>query len=116
MKRVFFYISLSLWTFFFLNCLTTIRAYGQKLDQIQSFDIGTPFLEPDGRREVLKLNDNTFIVATKTKGSMVGDAECVLEKIDQNLKPIFKTVFKLRDTEELKEMYYANGEIVLLLV
>ncbi len=106
----------ALLSFLVFGWLNISQSFGQKLQATQPFDISTPYIEPDGRREVLKLTDNSFVVATKTKGAIAGDADYVLKRLSPDLQTIFKKDFILPDNEEIKEMYYLNNKIFIVFI
>lgn len=91
-------------------------SYSQVLEKVVPFSSGTPFHEPDGRRESLKVDDKTFVVLSKIKGNIGGTAEYVLEKYDTDLNNLFRTPISVDGNEEYEEMFLHENKIILLSV
>lgn len=90
--------------------------YGQILDKTIPFSSGTPFQEPDGRKECLKIDEKTFVVLSKVKGNVGGPAEYVLEKYDTDMNNLFRTPISVGGSEEMEEMFYQENNLVVLSV
>ena len=71
-----------------------IKTEGQVFFASAPFSTATPFIEPDGRREVVKISDNEFVVLCKTKGGLNSESEYSLEKYDASLKNYFKVIIE----------------------
>ena len=99
----------------FLSLFSPI-SYGQILEKYVPFSSGTPFQEPDGRRECVKIDDKTFVVLSKIKGNVGGSAEYVLEKYNTDLTNIFRTPISVDGSEELEEMFVHDNTITVLSV
>lgn len=88
----------------------------QILDKMIPFSSCTPFQEPDGRRESIRVDDKTFVMLSKIKGNVGGSAEYVLEKYDTELTNLFKTPISVDGTEELEEMFVEGNSVVVISV
>ncbi|TAH27754.1 MAG: hypothetical protein EAZ07_00745 [Cytophagales bacterium] len=102
---------------FFIICYCNhnfIKA--QILDKCIPFSSATPFQEPDGRRESIRIDDKTFVTISKIKGNIGGLAEFVLEKYTIDLENLFKTPIPVDGTEEIEEMFIHENNIILLSV
>jgi hypothetical protein len=103
----------------FVLVLTFLLVQGAKSQVLQTFapfSTGTPFLEPDGRREAVKISDTEFVTLTKVKGSNSGPSDFVLEKYDLTLKTSFKIPLITDVNEDYKDLYFDGNDIVLLSV
>lgn len=116
MKHIFYFNSLINKLLILVLIIKTSGLQAQVLETIQPFAATTPFLEPDGRKEVLKLKDNSFVSITKTKGNIGGDAEYVLEKYKGDLSSVFKTAISVPGNEERKEMFQSGNDLIVLSV
>jgi hypothetical protein len=91
-------------------------AQAQLLEKCSVFSSLTPFQEPDGRVESIKIDQNTFVTISKTKGNIGGPAEFMLEKYDLSLNSMFKTPIQVSADEEIENMYHWQGKIYLLTI
>jgi hypothetical protein len=91
-------------------------AKAQVLQTFAPFSTGTPYLEPDGRREAVKISQTEFVTITKVKGSNAGPSDFVLEKYDLSLKSFFKVPLIAQANEDYKDLYFDGKDIVLLSV
>ena len=82
--------------------LVSVESFSQVLNKTIPFNIGTAYLEPDGRDLSLKLNNDEFITLAKAKGGVMGTSSYVLEKFTKD----FKSVFKVALTAELEEDFF----------
>lgn len=96
-----------------LFCIFSLNLNAQVLSTSIPFTASTPFLEPDGRRELIKISDKEFVVLSKIKGGMSGSSEYALEKYDSDLKNYYKTPFSVGEFEDVKDVHY-NGKDVMV--
>ena len=89
---------------------------GQAFISSAPFTAGTPFLEPDNRRELIKISDNEFVVLSKIKGGMTGSSEYSLEKYDADLKNYFKSPITIAENEEIRDIFFNGTDIVVFVV
>ena len=100
----------------FLIILYNFPVFAQVLNTSIPFTAASPLLEPDGRKEILKISENEFIVLSKIKGGLTGDSEYSLEKYDASLKNIFKAPLSVTTNEDIKEIYFNGTEIIVFSV
>ncbi|MBX9851044.1 MAG: hypothetical protein K2X86_04715 [Cytophagaceae bacterium] len=100
----------------FLIVLYCFPAFAQVLNTSIPFTASSPMLEPDGRKEILKISENEFVVLSKIKGGLTGDSEYSLEKYDGTLKNIFKVPFVVTTHEDIKELYFNGTELMIFSV
>jgi hypothetical protein len=91
-------------------------AQAQVLQTFAPFSTGTPFLEPDGRNEAVKISATEFVTLTKVRGTNSGPSDFVLEKYDLSLKASFKTPLISDVNEDYKDLYFDGKDIILLSV
>jgi hypothetical protein len=96
--------------------LFTLKVNGQVLIKEIPFSTATPFLEPDGRREVVKVSPNEFMVLSKVKGNMNSESEYLLEKFDYSINPSFKVPIKLSFNEDVYQLYFNGKDIILFTI
>lgn len=101
-----------LFLFFFLSS----HLQAQVLKSSASFSAGTSWLEPDGRKEAVKISEEEFVVLSKVKGNMVGESQYSLEKYDASLSNGFKTPVSIPEHEDVKQLHFNGKEIILFTV
>lgn len=92
----------------------TLTGFGQVLQTSQPFSSASAFLEPDGRKNLVKISDEEFVLISKVKGGMNGESSFTLEKFDKNLSQKFKTPLICPSDENYKELYYNGKDLILL--
>src|SRR5690554_6421727 len=80
------------------------------------FSIGSLNIEPDGRREAIKISESEFITISKSRGAFAGISQYELEKYDLTLKSYFKTTIVAKEEEDFKELFYNGKDIILFSV
>jgi hypothetical protein len=103
------------WIFFIL-LFFTLEAHTQVLKTSLPFSTATPYIEPDGRKLTLKLNDAEFVLLSKVKGHLHGESSYQLEKYDKDLGTKFKTPLICPGDEDFKEMFFNGTDIILFSV
>jgi hypothetical protein len=96
--------------------IVTWQVQAQLLVSTAPFSAATPFLEPDGRREILKISEKEFVVVSKVKGGLNGDSDYSLEKYDHEMKNYFKTIFTLAAHEDIKDIHFNGAHIVVFII
>ena len=103
------------WTFLIVLFLN-LEVYSQVLKTSLPFSATTPFLEPDGRKLTLKLNETEFVLLSKVKGHLHGESTYQLEKYDKELGSKFKTLIVCPHEEDYKELFFNGVDIILFSV
>lgn len=85
----------------------------QQLVKKEAFSLGTPFLEPDGRRLTLKVNEQRFAMLVKTKGRDKGSGEYALEMRTEALDLEWSRQVEVGSEENFVEMM-ANEQTLIL--
>ncbi|HEY8402680.1 MAG TPA: hypothetical protein VIK89_15530 [Cytophagaceae bacterium] len=88
----------------------------QELKVSVPFSTSTPYLEPDGRRDALKISETDFVVLSKRKGALSGPSEYALERYGLDLKPKYQVVLKLSDIEEFKDIFFNGTDLFVFVV
>ena len=91
-------------------------AFSQTLGTSKDFSLGSPFNEPDGRNDIVKISATDIVTLAKAKGNISGKSDFVLERYDQNLNLIWKTLLQVESYEDYKELYFNGKEVVILSV
>ncbi len=99
--------------FFFLLLSISTILHAQSVLVSEDFRLGSPFNEPDGRNDVVRINDTDFITLAKSKGSQTGSSEFVLERYNEKLASVWQTPLEVEGHEDYKELFF-NGNIVIL--
>lgn len=99
-----------------LNILWSGIVAAQVLHATSPFSTATPYLEPDGRRQALKISETDFVTLAKSRGGMSGPSEFVIERYGEDLNSVFRFIIKTSPTEELKEMYYNGTDLFIFSV
>jgi hypothetical protein len=104
----------------FLFCvliLNHLHVSAQSIEVSSDFRLGSPFSEPDGRNDVVKLPSGDLVLLAKMKGSETGKADFSLECVGaKSLNLIWQKVLSIEPTEDFKELYFNGTEIILLSV
>ncbi len=103
-------------SFFLLLILIHHQLLSQSLITSQEFSLGSPFNEPDGRNDFVRINATDFVSLAKIKGNISGKSDFILERYGEDLKPVWKTALQADASEDYKDIYYNGKEIVLLSV
>jgi hypothetical protein len=104
----------------FLFCvliLNHLQLSAQSIEVSSDFRLGSPFAEPDGRNDVVKLPSGDLVLLAKMKGSETGKAEFSLECVGaKSLNLIWQKVLSVDPSEDFKELYFNGKELMLLSV
>ena len=103
---------------FILLCfiLASGVVFSQTLGTSKDFSLGSPFNEPDGRNDIVKISTTDIVTLAKAKGNVSGKSDFVLERYDQNLNLVWKTLLQVESYEDYKELYFNGKEVVILSV
>jgi hypothetical protein len=82
----------------------------------KDFRLTSPFSEPDGRNDVVKINATDFIAIAKVKGSQTGKSDFVIERYNQELNSLWQSPVSVDSYEDFREMYFNGKDLVLLSV
>lgn len=101
---------------FLLLFFVNLVGYTQVLKTSLPFSTATPFIEPDGRKLTLKINETEFVLLSKVKGHLHGESTYQLEKFDKDLGAKFKTIIVCPSDEDYKELFFNGIDIILFSV
>jgi hypothetical protein len=88
----------------------------QQLLKSDPFSLRTPFLEPDERKLTLKVNEHSFVMLVKTKGSLSGSGDYMLEFRDDDLGKEWSKYIEVSSEENFLDMMSNDKEIILFSV
>lgn len=88
----------------------------QSLVVSNNFSLASPYSEPDGRSDLVKLPNSDFVTLAKNKGSQTGKAVFLLERYDANLKVVWQTPLTAESYEDFKDLFFNGKELVILSV
>ncbi|MCS6822867.1 MAG: hypothetical protein NZ529_01130 [Cytophagaceae bacterium] len=88
----------------------------QSIVAMEDFSLASPFNEPDGRNDIVKISSTDFISVAKTKGNVTGKSEFVIERYNNDLKPVWKTPLLTDVTEDYIDLYFNGKDAILLSV
>lgn len=102
-----------IYLFFFIPLLNI----AQTVVKTTPFSLASPFIEPDGRSDYLKIpGTNDFITLSKTKGNQKGVSEFALERYTKDLTKSWSIPLTADQSEEFKKLYFNGKDVVLLSV
>jgi hypothetical protein len=93
----------------------SLAASAQSVYKTTAFSLASPFVEPDGRNEYVRIG-NDFICLAKTRGNQSGSSDFVLERFSQELISQWQTPLSAESSEEYKKLYFNGTELILLSV
>jgi hypothetical protein len=96
--------------------LASANLFSQSLVTSQEFSLGSPFNEPDGRNDIVKISPTDIVTLAKVKGNISGKSDFVLERYNLDLKTVWKTPLQVETYEDYKDLYFNGKEIVILSV
>lgn len=108
--------------FFYLGLLAICAALGaapahsQSLVLSKEFRLGSPFSEPDGRNDVVKINETDFATLAKVKGKQTGASDFLLERYNGQLNPVWQIPLSVEVYEDYKDLYFNGKELIILSV
>ncbi|HEX8548685.1 MAG TPA: hypothetical protein VF691_17105 [Cytophagaceae bacterium] len=101
---------------FIFGFFLTTDSEAQGISKTIPFSLTSPFSEPDGRSDLVKLPGGDFITLAKVKGNTISKSEFALERYTNELVNKWKSTLIADNTEDFKELYYNGKELVLLSV
>ena len=96
--------------------LISSYVFSQTLITSKDFSLGSPFNEPDGRNDIVKISATDIITLAKAKGNITSKSDFVLERYDQDLNNKWKTPLQAEVYEDYKDLYFNGKDAVLLSV
>ncbi len=100
----------------FCTFIITLNCFSQSLVKSVDFSLGSPFSEPDGRKDLAVINSTDFVTLAKTKGNITGKSDFILVRFNKELVSQWKTPLQADVFEDYKEVFFNGSEIVLLSV
>ncbi len=101
---------------FLMLLMASAHLFSQSLVTSQEFSLASPFNEPDGRNDIVKISATDIVTLAKVKGNISGKSDFVLERYGEDLKPLWKTPLQVEVYEDYKELFFNGKDIVLLSV
>jgi len=101
---------------FLVFLFLSVPLFAQSLVTSQEFSLGSPFNEPDGRNDIVKINATDIITLAKVKGNVSGKSDFVLERYGEDLKPVWKMPLQVEVYEDYKDLFFNGKDAVLLSV
>jgi hypothetical protein len=104
-------------SYFLLLIISIDSLKAQSVLVDQSFRLGSPYSEPDGRNDIVRIDANNFITLAKVKGNPSGKSDFMLERYDgQTLVSKWQVPLSVEVSEDYKDLYFNGKEVVLLSV
>jgi hypothetical protein len=101
----------------FIFLLASVHSFSQSMVVNNAFKLGSPYNEPDGRNDIVKINATDFVTLAKVKGNATGKSDFMLERYDgSSLQPKWQVALSVDVFEDYKDLYFNGKEIVLLSV
>lgn len=101
----------------FLLSLFINHAIAQSIELSSDFRLASPFHEPDGANDVVRLKGGDFITLAKLKGGTSGKADFALERNHgENFQVLWSKGISVTPVEEFKDLYFNGKDLVLLSV
>ena len=89
----------------------------QSIEISNDFRLASPYYEPDGTNDIVRLKGGDFITLAKMKGGIGTKADFALERYDGNtLTMKWQKVISTDASEDFKDLYFDGKEVVLLSV
>lgn len=103
-------------TLFFLSFFI-IKTHAQSIELSSDFRLASPFHEPDGANDVVRLKDGDFITLAKLKGGVSGKADFALERNHgTSFQVIWSKTISVTAVEEFKDLYFNGTHLIILSV
>jgi hypothetical protein len=100
-----------------LFVLLVFFASAQSIELTNDFRMASPFHEPDGANDVVRLKGGDFVTLAKLKGGIAGKADFAIERNDgSSLKVVWSTMISVAASEDFKDLYFNGKDLVLLSV
>jgi len=89
----------------------------QSIELSTDFRLASPYHEPDGANDVVRLKGGDFITLAKLKGGISGKADFALERNHgQSFNVLWTKTISISTVEEFKDLYFNGKDLVLLSV
>ena len=100
-----------------LLLLLSLIAFSQSIELSNDFRLASPFHEPDGANDVVRLKGGDFVTIAKLKGGISGKSDFAIERNDgSSFKVIWSTLISVSASEDFKDLYFNGKDLILLSV
>jgi hypothetical protein len=97
--------------------LFSLIVFSQSIELSNDFRLASPYHEPDGANDVVRLKDGDFVTIAKLKGGISGKADFAIERNDgSSFKVVWSTLVSVASSEDFKDLYFNGKDLVLLSV
>lgn len=91
--------------------------FSQSIELSNNFRLASPYHEPDGANDVVRLKDGDFVTIAKLKGGITGKADFAIERNSgSSFKVLWSTLVSVSASEDFKDLYFNGKDLVLLSV
>lgn len=95
----------------------SFQVFAQSIELSSDFRMASPFHEPDGANDVVRLKGGDFITLAKLKGGLGGKADFAIERNHgETFNVLWSKVISIPATEEFKDLYFNGKDLILLSV
>ena len=95
----------------------SLIAFSQSIELSNDFRLASPYHEPDGANDVVRLKGGDFVTIAKLKGGITGKADFAIERNDgSSFKVMWSTLVSVAASEDFKDLYFNGKDLVLLSV
>lgn len=95
----------------------SLIAFSQSIELSNDFRLASPYHEPDGANDVVRLKGGDFVTIAKLKGGISGKADFAIERNDgSSFKVMWSTLVSVAASEDFKDLYFNGKDLVLLSV
>jgi hypothetical protein len=95
----------------------SLIAFSQSIELSNDFRLASPYHEPDGANDVVRLKGGDFVTIAKLKGGITGKADFAIERNDgSSFKVMWSTLISVASSEDFKDLYFNGKDLVLLSV
>ena len=103
--------------FVFCTIVSTSFLKAQSVEISNDFRLASPYYEPDGTNDIVRLKGGDFITLAKMKGGIGTKADFALERYNgATLTMKWQKVISADPSEDFKDLYFDGQEVVLLSV
>ena len=100
-----------------LLLLLSLIAFSQSIELSNDFRLASPFHEPDGANDVVRLKGGDFVTIAKLKGGISEKSDFAIERNDgSSFKVIWSTLISVSASEDFKDLYFNGKDLILLSV
>jgi len=95
----------------------SLIAFSQSIELSNDFRLASPYHEPDGANDVVRLKGGDFVTIAKLKGGITGKTDFAIERNDgSSFKVLWSTLVSVAASEDFKDLYFNGKDLVLLSV